>query len=61
MNHKLADYILAIIVHLVRIQNEQLVKIICKDQCIKYELLQHLVISPYEIKKYMNSYENKII
>ena len=39
-----------IIQSLVRLQNEQLLKIICKEENIEYEHLKHLVPSPYEIK-----------
>ncbi len=51
MNHVLSISFLEILMNLIRIQNEQLLKIISEDENIKYETLQHLVPSAYEMKQ----------
>lgn len=42
---------LEILMNLIRIQNEQLIKIICEDHSIKFDTLKHLVPSAYEMKQ----------
>jgi hypothetical protein len=53
MTYEFPQCLLAIILNLVRIQNEQLLKIICEDEEIDYEDVKHLVPSAYEVKKAM--------
>jgi hypothetical protein len=43
--------LLEIILNLVRIQNEQLLKIICEDESIDYDDVKHIIPSAYELKK----------
>lgn len=43
MNHNIPYNMLVIILNLVRKQNEQLLKIICKEECIDYEYVKHLI------------------
>lgn len=40
-----------IIMNLIRIQNEQLLKIISNEEDIDYELLKHLLNTPLKIKQ----------
>lgn len=51
MDYKLPIYFLEIIMNLIKLQNEQLLKIICRDECLDYDILKHLVPSSYELKK----------
>ncbi len=51
MNHKLSICFLEILMNLIRIQNEQLLKIICEDENIRYEAVKHLVPTAYEMKQ----------
>ena len=51
MKHTLSISFLEILMNLIRIQNEQLLKIICEDECIKYDAVKHLVPSAYEMKQ----------
>lgn len=51
MNHILSVSFLEILMNLIRIQNEQLLKIIAEEEDIKYETIKHLVPSAYEMKQ----------
>lgn len=55
MNYKIPNYLLKIILNIIRIQNEQLLKIISKNENIDYELLKNLIISPYELNKILEN------
>lgn len=51
MNHTLSISFLEILMNLIRIQNEQLLKIISEEEDIKYESIKHLVLTAYEMKQ----------
>jgi len=55
----LQSYFIEIIVQLIRIQNQQLIQIICKNENIEIEDIQDLVPSAYEINKIFQSLESK--
>lgn len=40
--------------NLIRVQNEQLLKIISKDEDIDFELIKHLLNTPFKIKQIVN-------
>lgn len=42
---------LEILMQLIRIQNEQLIKIICKEEEIEYNDLKKVIPTPYELKE----------
>lgn len=51
MKYTISVSFLEVLLNLVRIQNEQLLKIICEDEGIKYESVKHLIPSAYELRK----------
>jgi hypothetical protein len=54
-NYKLSLYFLDIIIQLIRIQNDQLIKIISENENIDIDDIKHLIASPYEIKTLLNN------
>lgn len=55
-NHQLSIYFLDIIMQLIRIQNEQLLRIISDNEEIELNDIKHLVPSPYEIKNMLTNF-----
>ena len=55
MQHIVSISFLEILMNLIRIQNEQLLKIICEDEDIKYDTVKHLIPTAYEMKQQLSN------